>query len=69
MIQHERESIIRRWMRSTVGADGIEKYDDLHIDLIDATWNQKNLWIEGGLDAFQLAVEVRNDECPKLILS
>jgi hypothetical protein len=56
----EYKDIIEKWMLTTYRADGIEKFDDLHIDKIDEVWIARPLWIEGGLEAFRLAIHLRD---------
>ena len=34
---------------------GVERYDDLHIDLMDATWKPRETWISNGIAAIELA--------------
>lgn len=47
-------------MLSNVGRRGFEQYDDLHIDRIDAEWADRTAWIDGGLEALQEAVGLRD---------
>ena len=51
---------IETWMTSNVDNRGYDRYDDLHIDKIDQTWRDRDSWIEGGLQAFRTALEIRN---------
>lgn len=39
---------------------GIERFDDLHIDKIDENWRRASLWIEAGLEAFRIALSLRD---------
>ena len=39
---------------------GIERYDHLHIDKIDLLWKDRRIWAEGGLEAYRIAVELRD---------
>jgi hypothetical protein len=34
---------------------GVERYDDLHIDIIDAKWKPRMMWVAGGIEALELA--------------
>lgn len=52
--------IIELWISSIVSDDGIERSDELHIDRIDSAWRAKSEWLERGLEAFHLAVELRD---------
>lgn len=47
-------------MVETIGNDGIRRFDDLHIDQIEPAWKDRGLWIEGGLEAFRTAIELRD---------
>jgi hypothetical protein len=51
---------IEAWMTSNLKQRGYDRYDDLHIDQIDQTWRDRDSWIEGGLQAFRTALEIRN---------
>lgn len=46
-------------MRAIVGDGGLARMDDLHIDKIDNTWKARESWIRGGLEAFRLALILR----------
>ncbi len=52
---------IRTWMLSIVRDGGIARFDDLHIDRIDASWKARQRWIEGALEAYRIALGVRAD--------
>ncbi len=60
MLDAEHKKIIEKWMLTIVHDGGVQRYDDLHIDNLDAAWKPKETWIQGGLAAFQLAVTLRN---------
>lgn len=55
-----REHIIEQWMLAVSQDGGIDRFDCLHVDRIDATWKSRDLWIEAGLEAYRLAVGVRD---------
>jgi hypothetical protein len=55
-----RKEIIQEWFDSAVHEGGIDRYDDLHIDQIDAAWKPRNMWITSALQAFDLAREIRD---------
>jgi hypothetical protein len=46
-------------MKHVQTTGGVERYDDLHIDLIDAKWKTPTMWISGGLSALTLASSVQ----------
>jgi len=48
---------IERWMSAIVIDGGVLGFDDLHIG---STRKHRDQWIEGGLDAFRMAIGVRN---------
>lgn len=57
--QHQRQ-IIETWMLSNVRTGEFNRYDDLHIDQIDQQWRDRKTWIEGGVEALRLGVELRD---------
>ena len=57
----DREAIIRRWMLEIVSDGGIERFDHLHVDDIDAGWKDPTSWVSGGLTAYGLALEMRRE--------
>jgi hypothetical protein len=63
MLKEERpghERIIEQWMLTVLSDGGIDRFDDLHIDTIDAIWRSRSFWVEGGLAAFRLALRLRD---------
>ena len=60
MHEPDRKSVIETWMLTIVQDGGVERYDDLHLDVIDPIWKPKEAWVRAGLIAFQLAVELRD---------
>jgi hypothetical protein len=58
--KHEREKIIEEWMQTVSRDGGLDRYDDLHIDRIDESWASRASWMSAALEAFSLAVAVRN---------
>jgi hypothetical protein len=56
----DRISAIEIWMSNVSQDGGIDRYDDLHIDSIDPEWRSREVWINGGLLAFQDAVQIRD---------
>ena len=57
----DRETTIRRWMLATVSDGGIERFDELHIDNIDAGWKDPTSWVSAGLTAYGLALRIRRE--------
>jgi hypothetical protein len=57
--QQEREARIEHWMTTIVGDGGVERYDDLHIDEIDANWANRDQWVRAAFEAFRMAVGLR----------
>jgi hypothetical protein len=55
-----REHSIEAWMLTTVRDGGVVRMEDLHIDRIDETWKAREYWIQGGLEAFRLALMLRD---------
>ena len=58
--QAKKRSRIEHWMLGIIRDGGVQRFDDLHIDKIDSAWKSKSVWIDGGLEAFSLALEIRN---------
>jgi hypothetical protein len=56
----EPQSVIQEWMQETVSNGGIERYDDLHIDQIDAAWKPRDKWLQGAFESFELALRLRD---------
>lgn len=57
---------IEKWLLTVTRNGGIERFDDLHIDKIDTNWKfkalkSKSIWIDGGLKAFRIALELRQE--------
>src|SRR5580698_7814349 len=50
-----RRDRIQEWMNHVHATGGVERYDDLHIDLIDANWKPRETWISSGIVALGLA--------------
>jgi hypothetical protein len=57
---HIRGEAIERWMSAILTDGGILRFDDLHIDQVDPAWRDRNQWIEAGLEAFRISIDVRN---------
>jgi hypothetical protein len=56
----KREAAIEKWMLAVINDGGARRFDDLHIDKIDSTWSARDRWIDGGLEALRIALEVRD---------
>ncbi|SRR6266700_5582033 len=54
-----RSLAVESWILKNVEQHGYERYDDFHIDEIDEAWKSRESWIDGGLEAFRLAVKLR----------
>jgi hypothetical protein len=54
------EATIEQWMLSVIQDGGVDRYDDLHLDHIDPRWRSRELWISAGVEAFQLALSLRD---------
>ena len=54
------ETAIENWMLTISQDGGVDRYDDLHVDQIDARWTSRDLWISAGLEAFHLALKLRD---------
>jgi hypothetical protein len=50
-----RRDRIQEWMNHVHATGGVERYDDLHIDLIDSSWKPRAMWISNGIAALELA--------------
>jgi hypothetical protein len=60
MATTDRTSAIELWMLSVSRDGGVDRYDDLHVDSIDSDWKSKAAWIDGGVWAFQEAIQLRD---------
>jgi hypothetical protein len=52
--------VIKKWMLSIISDGGVGRYDDLHIDQIDKNWGDRQKWLDAGLEAFRLAIDLRD---------
>ena len=55
---HER--VIETWILTIITDGGIQRFDDLHVDVINKKWNSPRLWIQGGIEAFEVAIRLRD---------
>jgi hypothetical protein len=56
----KRSEIIERWMLASIRDGGIRRFDDLHIDEVEPAWKDRKEWIEGALEAFRMAMAIRD---------
>jgi len=60
MMSRER---IQRWMQQCIEQRGYSRFDDLHIDVIDAEPAPREKWLSASLKALREAVQVRDEHC------
>jgi hypothetical protein len=53
---------IQSWFDAVTHDGGIERFDELHVDVIDRTRKTKKSWISSALESFELAMEVRDED-------
>jgi hypothetical protein len=63
----QQEEKIKDWMFTIVRDGGMERFDDFHIDKIDEGWGNRQRWIDGAVEAFRIAVRLRDQYFPSLI--
>lgn len=61
--------VIQAWMNANVKNRGYDRYDELHVDRIDTEWRPRVRWIDAGLEAWRLAVEVRDRSWPSFTVA
>jgi hypothetical protein len=59
-VPSKREQVIETWMLSIIKDGGVDRFDDLHVDRIDDKWKHRNIWFEAGLEAWHLAIHLRD---------
>ena len=52
---------ISKWLRETIESRGDLRFDDLHVDQVDPELRKRELWVHGGMECFQLALNARDD--------
>lgn len=62
-----RQQKIYQWMLD-VTEIGEHRFDDLHVDKIDAQWSEKEMWFEGGLEALRTALAIRSTLDPNVVV-
>ena len=58
LVRHE--NAIESWMLAIIADGGVDRYDDLHVDQIDSAWKRRELWLPAALQAYELAIEIRD---------
>ena len=61
MRKAQHEQAIKEWMLRVVSDGGIERFDDLHVDLIDEAWKDRNRWVEAGSESYRIARDLRSE--------
>jgi hypothetical protein len=64
----DHEKVIRVWMETIARDGGVDRYDDLHVDRIDADWKARKSWVSAGLESFELAVGIRDADKGDLVV-
>jgi hypothetical protein len=67
-INEDHETVIASWIENSISG-AIDRYDDLHIDRIDAMWKLKGTWVSGGLKALAVAAKIRAEKSIGLTLA
>ena len=60
VVEHRPEEVIECWIARITADSGGDQFGDLHIDKICPDWKDRGVWIEGGIEAFHIAVGARN---------
>jgi hypothetical protein len=53
---------IQSWFDAVIHDGGIDRFDELHVDVIDRTRKSKKSWISAALESFEIALEVRDED-------
>jgi|ERR1017187_6752966 hypothetical protein len=51
---------IQSWFDAVIHDGGIDRFDELHVDVIDKARKSKKSWISAALESFEIALEVRD---------
>ena len=51
---------ISKWLTETIESRGDLRFDDLHVDQVDPELRKRELWVHGGMECFQLALNARD---------
>jgi hypothetical protein len=54
------EKTIENWMLTTINEGGVERWDDLHMDEIDESWEPRSFWLEAAVYAYSTALSLRD---------
>lgn len=65
----DRVAVIDRWMQMVLDTQGVERFDDLHIDRIDPEWKGRDTWINGSSESLKLARKSRQCIAPDKVLA
>jgi hypothetical protein len=65
--QNPHETILK-WIEHVQTSGGVDRYDDLHIDLIDSSWKPRAMWVVGGISALTLASSMQSAVEPGLVV-
>lgn len=49
-------------MTRVLDENGIDRFDDLHVDEIDSSWSSRSQWVEAALRALAVAVAIRDEK-------
>jgi hypothetical protein len=58
--EYARECYIEEWMTTIIRDGGVVRMDDLHVDNIDEAWKPRECWVQSGLEAFRIALMLRD---------
>ena len=58
--EQARECSIESWMLMIIQDGGVVRMDDLHVDKIDEAWKLRECWVQSGLEAFRMALMLRD---------
>jgi hypothetical protein len=64
-----RKRAIEQWTLTNIKRRGDEKFDDFHIDKIDEQWKPREVWFDGGIEALELAIELRDLHAPEFTVA
>jgi len=64
-----RRQAIQLWMMDNIRTRGFERGDDLHLDMIDPEWKVPTAWVAAGLEAFRMALKIRESVAPDFIVT
>jgi hypothetical protein len=53
---------IQSWFDAVIHDGGIDRLDELHVDVIDRTRKSKKSWISAALESFEIALDVRDED-------